>query len=426
MIETSTMNGCGCDPRGACDLLPAEFVRVRYYFGQRLGVTELTDQFLYHAGKMAFHNARLHGFGVLCGLRVSKQKPPAGTASTVIRVSVGAAIDPCGREIAVAIDQCIDVAAWFARNRTRAALAGWTANTTQTLHVAVRYRECPSDPSPAPRDPCGCDNGGCEFSRVREGFELGLFTPEEDVCAVDEFPDAASLAALLEGVGVVGTSSDPATALTGGIDALVAAACPIAPAERWLCLASVGVQLDATPVPVDLSDPDNTIDERRTLLPTQALQRLLLDLAGDAAGGGLLSSGPRPGPVTFEASASDPATAGPLAIPIVLAKTGTPAADVPLVDATFDPATVTVSRLDSGWTDVTPAGGVALDTGSTPPRLTITFTGDLAADRPFVLAFAPPPARPFVDTNGSPLRAFTRRLRFTADSSGTLALDPGV
>ena len=139
MLETS-MSGCGCGSGSACTTEPAEFVRVRYYFGQRLGVMDLNDQFLYHAGKLAFHNVRLHGFGVLCGLEVAKQKPPAGTASTVLRVSTGSAIDACGREIVVGVDQCVDVAAWFARNKKRPALAGIFATSCRpSLRTSGAY-----------------------------------------------------------------------------------------------------------------------------------------------------------------------------------------------------------------------------------------------------------------------------------------------
>lgn len=423
MHETTLDCGCGsCE----CGTLPAEFVRVRYYFGQRLGVMELSDEALYHAGKMAFHNARLHGFGVVCGLRVEKQKPPSGTQSTVLRVSTGAALDPCGREIVVGIDQCIDVAAWFARNKNRPELSGWTAGTTQTLHVAIRYRECPSDPGPAPRDPCGCDNGGCEFGRVRESFELALFTVDEKVCAAVPFPPTDALQAVLEGAGPSGSAGDPATVLQEGLDTLIASGCPAPGDDLWLCLASLDVTLDSTPVPVDLSDPDNTIPERRTLLPTSALQAMLLDLAASGASSGLLAGGPRPGALSFTPDPGNPATAGTLRVAIRLARAGSPSADVPLVDATFDPAALRISRLDpTGWTDVTPAGGVSYDATS-PPSIPIVFTQDLTASTPFVLAFQPDPAAPTVDANGMPLNPFTRRFRFLLDGSGALALDPAV
>ena len=227
--------------------------------------------------------------------------------------------------IVVGVDQCIDVAAWFARNRTRPALAGWTAGSTQTLRVAVRYRECPSDPSPAPRDPCGCDNNGCEFGRVREVFELALFTAGETVCAGDGVPSPAAVLAVLEGSGPSGAAGDPAAVIKKGLDTLMASGCPVPSDEVWLCLAAFDVQLDATPVPVNISDPDNTIPERRTLLPTHALQAIVLGLAADSASAGMLASGPRAGALSFTASATDPTKAGDLAVAVLLVKKGSPA-----------------------------------------------------------------------------------------------------
>jgi hypothetical protein len=417
-----TMLDCGCGESGCCETLPAEFVRVRYYFGQRLGVMELSDQYLYHAGKMAFHNARLHGFGVLCGLRVEKQKPPAGTASTVLRVSIGAAIDPCGREIAVGIDQCIDVAAWFAKNRTRPELAGWTAGKTPRLRVAVRYRECPSDPSPAPRDPCGCDNGGCEFGRVRESFELALFTDDEKVCTGRPFPASNDLLAAVAGGG--SASDDPTTAINRRLDALVAAGCPVCADDLWLCLASFTVTLDATPVPVDLSDPDNTIPERHTLLPTNALQTLLLDVIGESGLGGSLGSGPSAGGLTFTADAANPTKAGTLRLAVALATGGSPPGPIPLVDKTFLPAFVKVEVLSSitGWKDITPtAANITYESGATPPDVKIVFSQDLADGPPFRLTIDPPFAAPIADHSGHPLPRVARTFRFVLDA-GKLVL----
>jgi hypothetical protein len=400
MHQTNT--GCGCGSCASCAALPAEFVRVRYFFGQRLGVMELNDQAIYHAGKMAFHNARLHGYGVICGLRVQKQKPPAGTKSTVVRVSTGAALDPCGRELVVGIDQCIDVAAWFAKNRTRPELAGWTAGTTQTLRVAIRYRECTSDPAPAPRDPCGCDNGGCEYGRVRESFELALFTKDEKICAPAPFAPGTDLLAVTEG-------------------------CPTPSDESWLCLASFDVTLDGTPVPVDIGEPDNAIPERRTLLSTSALQALLLGLTGSDGAAGLLPAGPRAGALAFTASTTSPTKAGTLEVPISLATSGDPPVDVALVKATFDAGDFAVSRLDTttGWTPLTPSGGITYDDSTSPPRIKIVFTADLVDGTPFVLAFDPDPAQPTVDKNGAPLGPFTRRFRFVL-TGGQLVLAPST
>jgi hypothetical protein len=104
----------------ACLVSPAEFVRLRYFFGQRLNVVDLADEQSYFAGKQRFHNARAHGAGVLCGLTADRyvfpQGSPPATATTLLRVHRGAALDACGREIVVGWDQCIDVAAWYAQH----------------------------------------------------------------------------------------------------------------------------------------------------------------------------------------------------------------------------------------------------------------------------------------------------------------------
>src|SRR3954454_4097003 len=105
MTSTGSEAGCGA--------MPSEFVRMRYFYGQRLGVMELTDEASYHAGKHAFHNARLHGAGVLCGLRAERVPLQGGASTTVLTVRRGAALDHCGREVLVGVDQCIDLRAWF-------------------------------------------------------------------------------------------------------------------------------------------------------------------------------------------------------------------------------------------------------------------------------------------------------------------------
>src|SRR5262249_50446975 len=90
--------------------LPTEVARMRHFLGQRLGVVDLTDEQRYHSFKQRFHNLRLHGAGVLCGLTAGVQGGP-----TVLAVGPGAAIDAWGREVVVSRGQCIDVAAWFAK-----------------------------------------------------------------------------------------------------------------------------------------------------------------------------------------------------------------------------------------------------------------------------------------------------------------------
>jgi hypothetical protein len=413
------LTDCGCVD-DICSTMPPEFVRVRYFYGQRLGVMELSDEAAYHQGKHAFPNARLHGAGVLCGLRAERFVTVVGSDTTVLRVIRGAAIDACGREIVVGVDQCIDVAAWFARNRNK--LAAFASG--DALHVCLRYRECPSDPSPAPRDPGGCGTGSCEYGRVREGFELSLLTDaEKDACQDTSFPPSASLLAALN--GPVGSAGATAGALEQQIAGLVSADCPEPVADVCLCLASFTVELDAStpPVPIDITEPDNAIPERRSLLSTTALQSIALALAMEGLDAGLLGAGPRAGRLEFTASPPD---GGVLQLLVVLATTATtPPTGIPLVEGTFDPTIVRVHRLDStGWTDVTPpVADIDLDQG--PPQFTITFANGLKKDLPYLLRFAIDPGAPIADDLGRPLRPqpITRLFKFVDDGAGALKLD---
>lgn len=421
---TTTTRDCGCGCGGACGggclALPAEFVRVRYYYGQRLGVLELSDQSAYHTGKLAFHNARLHGAGVVCGLRAERMTAPGGgtgAASRVLRVRRGAAVDGCGREVLVGVDQCIDVGAWFARVRPTLAPATWAPNATPTVRVALRYRECPSDPGPAPRDACGCDAGGCEYGRVREGFELALIVPGgTDTCLAPAAEADAFLDALRG--GAPGDDAD----VRRRIAALVAADCPETDDHDWLCLADVVVQLDAQGLPHDITAVDNAIPERLSLLPTAALQRALVALAGDASGGGALGTGPRAGALTFQGTAAD---AGVLTLPITLARAGTPPADVPLEPATFRPIFINVQRLDAGvgWKDVTPpTAKIALV--AAPPAIDVTFANGLVAGTPYRLVVNDAATTPIADVRGGALSSQPIVRPFAlALNAGTLTLD---
>jgi hypothetical protein len=393
--------------------MPVEFVRMRYFYGQRLGVMELSDQAAYHAGKHAFHNAALHGVGVLCGLTAERYVFQPTTTTTVVRVIRGAALDACGREVIVGADQCVDVLAWYAKNRGRSEVSAWAAGSDRSLIVAVRYRDCPSDPAPAPRDPCSCDQGACEFGRVREGFELALLLPSErDKLLVGGRPSRGELAATLAG-GSLEQVNDR-------IAELVGRPCP-APGntEPWLALATLNVVFDAAGSVVDIGAVDNAPPERLSLLPTHALQAVLVDAAAALANAGALGTGPTYGALGF---AGTSATAGTLSLTIMLGTTGDPPVETPLLAATFDPAFVRLHRLDaSGWTDVTSSlTNVQLVTGSSPTRISLDVVvgaGDVG--KPHRLAVSSPAATPLSDARGRAIAPATYARSFGFASDGT-------
>ena len=276
-----------CAGESACPTPPAEFVRLRYFYGQRLGVVDLADEQSYFAGKQRFHNLRAHGEGVLCGLLAERYVFPQGSApgtkTTLLRMRRGAALDGCGREIIVGWDQCIDVAAWFAQHPKA---AGDVDSGSLKLWVVLCYRECPSEPAPAPRDPCGCDSGGCEFARIREGFELKLLTKSEaEALKPKKEVSLAEWAAEEEDLDDL---------------ARITAKCADPPANPCLFLASFQATLDAASKKVvDITGPDNDIPERMTLLPVSILQQGLLAELAVAREAELIGSGPRLSAATF-------------------------------------------------------------------------------------------------------------------------------
>ena len=95
---TSGGCGCGCGCGGACGCgtcCPplAAMQRPRYFDGQLLTQSELTCDQAYVMAKNRLHNRYLHGWGVVCGLRVSCCN------DTSVNVEAGYALDPCGNDI---------------------------------------------------------------------------------------------------------------------------------------------------------------------------------------------------------------------------------------------------------------------------------------------------------------------------------------
>jgi hypothetical protein len=411
--------GCGRADHAGCFALPPEFARMRYFFGQRLGVVDLSDEQGYHVGKRRFHNLYAHGFGVLCGLSAERYLQQGGSATdptSVLRVHRGAALDGCGREILVGVDQCIDIDAWYQLHKDDASVKAWfdpTAPKDPILWIALRYRECPSDPTPAPRDPCGCDTQGCDYARVRESFELALLTEDRHVgCLHETFPKSADLAGAL-------ASDDPARAIA----ALAAVDCPESAYNGWLCLASLRLTFSGTPRRVvDLSAPDNTLGDRATLLSTAALQALLLDLGFAASQSGAIGAGPTLGELSFDGSGPD---AGTLALEVKLHDDGSGPA--PLAEGTFDPAVVQVHEFDDANGKWLAAATATVSYQASPPRIKVDFaSGDIAAGR-FRLSILPPDETPIIDAAMRPLRPgrIARHFHLVVDpNTNKLALAP--
>lgn len=418
-------------PDIACGSLPPGFTRLRYFFGKRLQVADFVDEQRYHAGKMRFHNQRAHGSGVLCGLAVGLFEAD----SAVLRVGKGAALDPCGREIVVGYDQCIDVDAWYRRMRDAALDADptstWPADLLDgdgllPLCVVLRYRECPTGLEPAPRDPCSNDVRGGDFGRVREQFELALevltgplATEQGSVIAPAARPGGLHpTRADIERILTSDAAILAAENLSDELGAAIAAGCgqTIEPADAGLVLACLRATLSAdSGRVVALSD----IELRAPVLHNTALLQELLgrQLRAGLQADALLADNP----AVHSLSITPHTISSGSVYRLNLELTG------PVFGLTVPTSAFVVRRLDpvSGWQEPTATAQTSYDDTS-EPKLVIQLDnsdGFLVDGGRYRLTQTVDADKPIVDEEMRPLLPLRLSVHFAlVDQSGTLTV----
>ena len=396
-----TAYNANCPPVdcGPCGTLPSGFVRLRYFYGKRLAVADFLDEQRYHAGKMRFHDQRLHGSGVLCGLKVDLFSTDPADA-TILRVHRGAALDGCGREIIVGWDQCLDVDAWLGRKLAAQPDFLNGVKSTIDLCVVLRYRECPSSPEAAPRDACSCDTSGCDFGRVREEFELDLIAKPDTMIVPAIFPPRDQLLPALAlapgGAGVVDQ-----------IAALATTGCPAPDADGWLEIACFTATLsDATAGDRRHVTAISAIAPAETILYEAALlQELLVRELAAHMEGGMFADGPQ-----VESVALDSTTA-PTAL--VLTLTGA------VLDTTVPGQAFALRPFDpsGGWKPA--VAGITTAVDGTGKKLTIGPLGTITPGTLFRLESMVKPETPMTDKLMRPLRPlrFSFHFQITQDAT---------
>lgn len=163
-----------------CDIGP--FTRNHYFTGKLLVERDFVDEQRYYVDKLRHHHQRLHGWGVVCGLRVKQHENPA-CRDRLVCVEPGTAIDCCGHEIILREEDCIDLMQ-FAAFRQLVEEAEQTDDPdaepeSHTLQLCIRYRECPTEEIPVLYDECGCDDTRCAPNRILESYDFELHIDPE-------------------------------------------------------------------------------------------------------------------------------------------------------------------------------------------------------------------------------------------------------
>jgi hypothetical protein len=175
MTVQPTTDCCG----GATQRCASE--RTRFFAGQLITPADLTQDQDYFRERMRRHNRIMHGWGIVCGATVIKGRGPCE-----VIISAGFILGPQGDEILIekelTINLCLTdpegdvpsdcgppVDPWCSDVRVR-------RNADATLYIAVRYAESPTRPVRSSGCGCGCNQGDCEYSRIRDGFVIRALT----------------------------------------------------------------------------------------------------------------------------------------------------------------------------------------------------------------------------------------------------------
>ncbi len=145
--------------------------RPQYPVGASLSPAGLSLEQNYRWQRARFHNRLLHGWGVVCGLRVI----PAGDPKRpwAVRVCPGYAISPCGDEIEVSCAAVVDIAEWL-----------WALKTPKqprptAVLIAIRYLARDKRPVPASGEPCRCRPATDQPSRIADSFRIDVLPRSE-------------------------------------------------------------------------------------------------------------------------------------------------------------------------------------------------------------------------------------------------------
>jgi hypothetical protein len=254
-----------CTSTSPLKAAPAE--RVHYFSRQLITADDMTAEQDYFRQKLRRHNRLLHGWGIVCGctVRANPQSGAGGAPAKPWQVSVcpGYVITPQGDEIWVGQPVNVDLAGDLRQPQDPCAnptpcppVAQNPASTATptTVYLALCYAECQTRPVRVHPVGCSCDETACDYSRIRESFEIRLLS---------------SLPASYN----AGQSSPSLCDLINNNQALDCPACPSDP-----CVVLALITLPALPSDnIADSNINNFFPERVQLFPTGLLQQQVIN-----------------------------------------------------------------------------------------------------------------------------------------------------
>jgi uncharacterized protein DUF11 len=236
------------------DCLQTEIVtleRVNYFDRQLLTADDMITERDYFLQKLRRHNRFLHGWGVVCGLGVTAA--PTSALPWRVQIGTGYALGPYGDEIYVAQPVYLDLAKCGPGATTDPCEPGLLhpgkGGVGARVYVAIKYAECMARPVRAMPAGCGCDDDPCEYSRIRDSFQVQCLT---------KIPPA----------------SPPGPSLCDILRRKVVVPCPVCPEDPWVVLAVV--TLPSSPSTNIVNSNIDNISVRRLVFSTAVLQDQLI------------------------------------------------------------------------------------------------------------------------------------------------------
>ena len=148
---------------GICEI--PYFERNNYFYGKLMTVRDYFDEQCYFNEKRWLINRAVHGWGVVCGLKVYESEGK-------VWVSQGLAIDCCGREILV----CGPKEVKLIPTEEECQENGDPAGGENELYIGLEFWACKTEEVQAV--PAACDEAeNCEFNRIRDYFKIRVLRP---------------------------------------------------------------------------------------------------------------------------------------------------------------------------------------------------------------------------------------------------------